>query len=70
MLFENFGPLATQNIKRAIEDVINNFEPRVKLKDVIVQAVEDQNRFQVVIQFFIVNNAAPTVINMFLERVR
>lgn len=70
MLFENFGPLAAQNIKRAIEDVINNFEPRVKLKNVYVQAREDQNQFQASIEFYIVNNTNPTIITMFLERVR
>jgi len=69
-LFENYGPLATQNIKRAIQDVIKNFEPRVTLKEVVVQAREDENKFEVSIQFFIVNNTAPTVITLFLERVR
>ena len=70
MLFEPMTSMTAQNLKRAIEDVIRNFEPRVKVNDIVVQAREDQNYFEVSIQFYIVNNATPTVINMFLERVR
>lgn len=70
MLFENMTPLTAQNLKRAIEDVIRNFEPRVTLDDVVVQTREDLNRFDVSIQFYIVNNPTPTRINVFLERVR
>ena len=70
MLFENMTPLTAQHLKRAIEDVIRNFEPRVTLNDVVVQTREDLNRFDVSIQFYIVNNASPTTITVFLERVR
>jgi phage baseplate assembly protein W len=70
LLFENMNPLTTQHIKRAIEDTIINFEPRVQLKDVVVQTKEDLNQFQVSIEFYIRNNATPTKISFFLERAR
>jgi len=70
MLFENATALTAQHLKRAIEDVIKNFEPRVRLKDVVVQIAEDINYFQVSIEFYIQNNASPTTISVFLERVR
>lgn len=70
LLFENVTSLTAQHLKRAIETVIKNYEPRVDLKDVVVQASEDQNGFNVRIDFFIVNNTTPTVVNFFLERVR
>lgn len=70
MLFEPMTSMTAQNIKRAIEDVIRNFEPRVRVNEVVVQAREDQNYFEVSIQFYIVNNTKPTIINVFLERVR
>lgn len=70
LLFENMTGLTAQNIKTAITDVITNFEPRVKLRDVVVQTKEDLNRYDVSISFYIVNQAEPTIINMFLERVR
>lgn len=70
MLFEPLSPITGQNLKRAIEDVINNFEPRVRLQNVVVQAFTDSNTFEVVIEFFIVNNPTPVTITQFLERVR
>lgn len=70
MLFEPLSPLTAQNLKRAIEDVINNFEPRVRLQNVVVQAFADSNQFEVAIEFFILNTATPTTITVFLERVR
>lgn len=70
MLFEDVSPITAQNLKRAIEDVITNFEPRVQLKNVIVQSTVDSNQFQVIIEFFILNNPTPITITQFLERVR
>jgi|APGre2960657404_1045060.scaffolds.fasta_scaffold10458_3 phage baseplate assembly protein W len=70
ILFENISSLTAQHLKRAIQDIIVNFEPRVKLRDVVVQAREDSNSFDVSISFYIVNQATPTTINVFLERVR
>jgi phage baseplate assembly protein W len=70
MLFEDVSPITAQNLKRAIEDVINNYEPRAQLKNVIVQSTLDTNQFQVIIEFFIVNNPTPVTITQFLERVR
>ena len=70
MLFEDVSPITAQNLKRAIEDVINNYEPRVRLKNVIVQSKIDTNQFEVIIEFFIVNNPTPVTITQFLERVR
>jgi phage baseplate assembly protein W len=70
LLFENVNAMTAQNIKTAVKDVINNFDPRVSLIDVVVQAQEDMNRYDVSISFYIVNQATPTTINVFLERVR
>lgn len=70
MLFENITPLTAQNIKRAVTEVIRNFEPRVEIKDVVVQAKEDQNYFEVAMEFYILNNATPVAISVFLERVK
>lgn len=70
MLFENIDGMTAQNLKRAISDVIANFEPRVRVKDIVVQAKEEQNYFEVSIEFYIVNNASPTNITVFLERVK
>jgi phage baseplate assembly protein W len=70
MLFENMTSLSAQHVKQAVKDVITNFEPRAQLRDVVVQNRDDLNAFQVSISFYIVNNATPTQIDVFLERVR
>ena len=70
MLFENADPLTAQALKKAIMEVIDNFEPRVNINEVIVQVTPDQNQFQVILEFFILNNTEPTVVDFFLERVR
>jgi phage baseplate assembly protein W len=70
MLFEPISPITTQNLKVAIEKVIANFEPRARVKNINVITEEDSNRVETTIEFFIDNNIEPTVITVFLERVR
>jgi len=70
MLFENLTSLTTHHIKQAVKDTITNFEPRARLRDVVVQVSEDTNAFQVSISFYIRNNTNLTQIDVFLERVR
>lgn len=70
MLFENLTPLTAQNLKTAIEDVITNFEPRVRIKEISIFAYYDSNQIEVKLEFFIENNINPTITTIFLERVR
>lgn len=70
LLFEPLTPVSMINLKNAIEEVIRNFEPRVKVDNIVVQATIDENRVQVLLRFFILNNTSPTQISVFLERVR
>ena len=70
MLFEPISPITTQNLKVAIEKAINNFEPRAKIKNINILTQEDSNKIETTIEFFIDNNIEPTVITVFLERVR
>mgnify|MGYP006268225061 CR=1 FL=1 len=69
-LFENINPLSAISLQKEITSSISNFEPRVNLKQVIVQANPDQNRYDVVVDFFIANNPNQVSINFFLERIR
>ncbi len=70
ILFEPVSPITEQNLKRSIEDVINNFEPRARLRSVVVKWDVDNNAYQANIEFFIANNPAPVSLGMILERVR
>ena len=70
MLFEPISPLTANYLQREIEDTIRNFEPRVKLQQVVVQVDPDMNYYQALISFFINNRTEPTSVNFILQRLR
>ena len=70
LLFENATPLTIASMKRAIEDVINNFEPRVDLLDVKVYDNLDNNAVSVTITFKIKNTSNPITLDLALQRTR
>lgn len=69
-LFEPVDVITTFHIRQEIENVINNYEPRVTLKKVVVSANPDYHRYDATITFFIQNATQPITINIILERVR
>jgi len=70
LLFENPGPMFSVMMKRAIIDVINNFEPRVSVIDVRVDDSLDTNTVYIRIEFKIVNTERPITLDFALERTR
>ena len=71
MLFENMTPVVAVVLARQIEDVIVNFEPRVRLVGVRAIPDFDRNIYNVSIEFYVVN--APTELvdlSVMLERLR
>jgi phage baseplate assembly protein W len=71
ILFEPMTPITAYVLTMKIEEVIENFEPRVRLVGVRAQPNLDNNAYEVTIEFYVVN--APTeLVNMevLLERVR
>jgi len=70
MLFENATAITAISIKRDIQDVITNFEPRVQLQNVVVNVSPDQNGFDVTITYYVLNIAEVQTVNFFLQRLR
>lgn len=70
LLFEPVSSITASLLKTEIENVINNFEPRVKLTQVTIYEQPDNNAYSVTLEFFIGNNVQPTAINLILERTR
>ena len=71
MLFEPMTPITAVVLTRKVEDVINNFEPRVRLVSVRALPDMDRNIYNVSIEFYVVN--APTELvdlSVMLERLR
>jgi len=74
-LFENFTPIMEVELRSAIKNVIEIYEPRVVLEDVKVNDPSgndlDNNRLRITIQFYLAN--VPEVleeVDVFLNRIR
>lgn len=70
LLFENFTPVVKQVMKRTIEQMIDKFEPRVTLTDVIIAESPDQNGIKLEIYFKINNTQEPATLSTTLLRIR
>lgn len=70
MLFEPVDNITSSAIRTSIRSVIEKFEPRVDLTEVIVVANYEGNGYDVTLTFFILNSANPITISFFLERIR
>lgn len=70
MLFEPLDPVTANILAHEIKNVVNNFEPRVKLEQVYVKENYDENGFDVTLEFFMVNVPNPVSVSFFLERLR
>jgi len=70
MLFEPFTPLTATFIKRKVEEVLANYEPRAKVEQVTVNDDIERNSIQIRIYFYVVNFEQPVVVTTYLERLR
>ena len=70
LLFEPATPMTQVMIKKAVEDTVINFEPRVQLLEVDVNVSGDNNTVYVSIYFKIVNTERPLSLDLVLERTR
>ena len=70
LLFEPIDSLVAASIEREIVETINNFEPRASVSSVAAVSSPDENRYNIRLEFFIINDPNPITINFFLERIR
>ena len=54
MLFENMDTITSNVIRSEIQNTLNNFEPRISLKEVNVEPNFDDNEYNVTINYLIV----------------
>ena len=74
-LFEPFGPVTVTNIRERIKNILNNYEPRVKVISIEVNDPEgfneDNNKLNIQILFELVNEPNTVQdVDIMLERVR
>ena len=70
LLFEQVDSVTASQLEREIAEVIGNFEPRAQVSKVEAIPSPDENKYQIYLEFFIINSTSPITINFFLERIR
>lgn len=70
LLFELITPITIELLQKGISDVINNYEPRANLIDVVCTPYEDNNAIDVTIVFSIINREEPITMQLSLDRIR
>lgn len=70
LLFDNINPMTANFLRDQIINVIQNYEPRCSLNEVIVSSEPDQNGYNARINFTPLNSNLPTIFTIILERIR
>ena len=70
LLFEPFTPVTSIFLRRKVEEVITNYEPRARLDQVIVTESPDRNAIDVRVVFYCMNIANPVTVLTTLQRIR
>ena len=70
LLFEPMTPLTALNLQRKVEEVLNNFEPRAKITQIIADPDIDRNAYRLSIKFYVIGITNPITVETFLERLR
>jgi len=70
LLFENANHIVAGFLKDAIVEVVRNYEPRVKITNLVVDFDYDNNGYKVTLTYVLLNRLEPANITLFLERLR
>tara|TARA_Y100001938_G_scaffold142807_1_gene214646 strand:+ start:21 stop:440 length:420 start_codon:yes stop_codon:yes gene_type:complete len=70
LLFENISPTSATTLETLIEGALNNYEPRIFLESVSVFANEDRHRYDIIINFSMIQAETSKSVEFFLERIR
>lgn len=70
LLFEPIDAVTTALLESEIRATIAAFEPRVRVRTLTVVPTDDENRYEVTLEFEIVNNTHPITLSLFLTRLR
>jgi predicted component of type VI protein secretion system len=69
-LFELVSTSTADALKFEIKLLIEQYEPRAILKEVVVTPLPDKNAYNLYLSFFLENATLPTTITILLERTR
>ena len=69
-LFEPMHPRVSIDLKTQIENTINNQEPRVNLRSVLVESMVERNGYEITITYTPINETRIVELEFFLQRLR
>jgi predicted component of type VI protein secretion system len=69
MLFENVDPQTMLVIKEQIKQMLETFEPRCSIIEVVVTPSVDNNAVAITIVFAVINKQEPVSLEVILDRV-
>jgi len=70
LLFENMTPLTSLNLQRKVQEVLINFEPRIRLVQIYATPDYDGNSYQLSVYFYVIGTTELITVQTFLERLR
>jgi len=70
LLFENFTPMTGIFIRRKIEEVLVNYEPRANISSIAVNEDADRNGISIEVNFYVLNLPNPVSVTTTLKRIR
>ena len=66
----NYTPMTGIFMRRKIEEVLSNYEPRASLSSIQVNEQMDRNAIDVVVNFYVLNLPNPVSVTTTLQRIR
>lgn len=70
LLFEPATPITAVMLRSNIIDILNRYEPRAKINDVMVVFNDEKNMFEVSISFMLLNTRETSKVFVTIERLR
>ena len=57
-------------LERKVQEVLENFEPRAQINNILARPDLDRNAYELTINFYVIGATEPVTISTFLERLR
>ena len=70
LLFENLTPMVAIQLERKVQEVLENFEPRAQINNILARPDLDRNAYELTINFYVIGATEPVTVSTFLERLR
>jgi len=70
LLFEPMTDLTIHFMQLKIAEILNQFEPRISISDILINDESERNAYAISIHFVIKGTQEPVIVDTFLERLR